>query len=197
MDKTMFYALGITLVVAALVVSAIGLKFENFPSSRGVLVGVLMVFAALVGATAVFAVRNAQKEQADQIAEKAAETTSTPTGTTGATTTTSSTSTTPTNPSAGPGGTVKISADPTGQLAFQQKSVSSKPGSVTVDFTNQSPVGHDVRIEDSSGTDLGGTDLVTNGSTSATVDLQAGTYTFYCNVTGHQQAGMEGTLTVK
>jgi len=196
MDKTMFYVLGIALVVAALVVSAIGLRFEGFPSSRGTMVGVLTLFAVLVGATAVFAVRNAQKEQADKAAEQVSASTPTEAGTT-APTTTSATTTATTGTSAAPGGTVKIAADPTGQLAFQQKSVSSKPGSVTIDFTNQSPVGHDVKIQDSSGNLIGGTDLVTGGSASASVDLTAGTYTFYCDVPGHQQAGMQGTLTVK
>jgi len=30
-----------------------------------------------------------------------------------------------------------------------------------------------------------------------TLDLKAGTYTFYCSVPGHRQAGMHGTLVVK
>jgi uncharacterized cupredoxin-like copper-binding protein len=30
-----------------------------------------------------------------------------------------------------------------------------------------------------------------------TADLKAGTYIFYCQVPGHEQAGMKGTLTVK
>ena len=32
---------------------------------------------------------------------------------------------------------------------------------------------------------------------SGKVDLQAGKYTFYCNITGHRAQGMEGTITVK
>jgi plastocyanin/mono/diheme cytochrome c family protein len=99
--------------------------------------------------------------------------------------------------SKGPGGTVAISADPTGQLKFEQTNVTSKPGAVTIDFTNKSPVAHDVKIQDSSGKLLGGTDLVTGGKATANVDLAAGTYTFYCDVPGHEEAGMKGTLVVK
>jgi uncharacterized cupredoxin-like copper-binding protein len=32
---------------------------------------------------------------------------------------------------------------------------------------------------------------------SATINAPAGTYEFYCNVPGHKQAGMFGTLTVQ
>jgi uncharacterized cupredoxin-like copper-binding protein len=29
------------------------------------------------------------------------------------------------------------------------------------------------------------------------VTVQAGTYTFFCSVPGHREAGMQGTMTVK
>src|SRR5690349_16448307 len=66
MDNTLFYTLGIILVASAVIVSIIGLRYENFPQSRGILFGVLAYFAALVAATATFAVRNANVESADQ-----------------------------------------------------------------------------------------------------------------------------------
>ena len=34
MDKTLFFVFGIALVVSAVGVALIGLKFENFPSNR-------------------------------------------------------------------------------------------------------------------------------------------------------------------
>jgi plastocyanin len=95
------------------------------------------------------------------------------------------------------GSTVDISTPSGGTLAFDQKDVSAKAGTVTIDFDNKQPVQHDVKVEDSSGKELGGTDLVSSSTATATVDLQPGTYTFFCSVPGHREAGMEGTLTVK
>ena len=46
------------------------------------------------------------------------------------------------------------------------------------------------------GTVVGATPTFTGGSKSLTLTLKPGTYTFYCSVPGHRQAGMEGTLKV-
>jgi plastocyanin len=99
--------------------------------------------------------------------------------------------------SAGSGSTIDIEADPSGSLAFTTDEATAKAGKDTVNFTNSSPVPHDVRFEDSNGEDVGGTETLSEGNESATVELKPGKYTFYCSVPGHRQAGMEGTLTVK
>jgi uncharacterized cupredoxin-like copper-binding protein len=106
-------------------------------------------------------------------------------------------STAPAGGGGGGGSTVNISTPSGSTLAFDQKDVSAKAGSVTINFDNKQPLQHDVKVEDSSGQEVGGTDLVSSGTATATVNLQAGTYTFFCSVPGHREAGMEGTLTVK
>jgi plastocyanin len=93
--------------------------------------------------------------------------------------------------------TLEFEADPNGQLAFTTTEATAKAGKVTIDFTNPQALPHDVKIESSSGEEIGGTETVSEGSDSATVNLKPGTYTFYCSVPGHREAGMEGTLTVK
>ena len=40
-------------------------------------------------------------------------------------------------------------------------------------------------------------ETVTGGETELSVDLEPGTYTYYCPVGKHRQEGMEGTLTVE
>jgi uncharacterized cupredoxin-like copper-binding protein len=97
----------------------------------------------------------------------------------------------------GSASTLTFEADPGGNLAYTATSATAKAGKVTVEFDNPQSLTHDVQIEDSSGKEVGGTELIADGSDSATVDLEPGTYTFYCSVPGHREAGMEGTLTVK
>jgi plastocyanin len=110
--------------------------------------------------------------------------------------------TAPTTTQAGGGGgggaeTISLSADPGGAFAFEQTSLSAQAGNDTIEFDNPAPLGHNVCVEDSSGNKVGCSDVVTQAKTSLTVDLQPGTYTYYCSVDGHRAGGMEGTLTVK
>jgi plastocyanin len=97
----------------------------------------------------------------------------------------------------GGGSTVDISTPSGSDLAYDQKDVSAKAGTVTIDFDNRQAQQHDVKVEDSSGQEIGGTELVSSNTATGTVDVQPGTYTFFCSVPGHREAGMEGTLTVK
>jgi plastocyanin len=99
--------------------------------------------------------------------------------------------------SSGGGSTVKFEADPGGELAYTTDTATAKTGQVTVDFKNPQALTHDVKIEDAQGEEVGGTELIASGEDSATVDLKPGTYTYFCSVPGHREAGMEGTLTVK
>ena len=116
-------------------------------------------------------------------------------GSTAATTTTKSSSSTSSKPS---GQMLKLSADPGGQLRFTQSKLTAKPGKVTLVMDNPSSAGmdHGISIE-GNGVDQDGP-IVPAGKTSmVTATLKKGTYTYYCPVPGHKQAGMVGTLTVQ
>jgi plastocyanin len=98
----------------------------------------------------------------------------------------------------GGGAAVKLSADPSGALSFDTDSLSAKAGNLTIDFDNPAAISHDVAVEDSSGKELGKSDLVAQGKTTLDLsNLKPGTYTYFCTVPGHREGGMEGTLTVK
>ena len=97
----------------------------------------------------------------------------------------------------GAGGTLALSAPADGSFAYDQPTSETSAGTVTVDFDNPSSLSHDVVIEDEGGTEIGKTDLVSGGAASTTVELLPGTYTYYCDVPGPREGGMEGTLTVK
>ncbi len=110
---------------------------------------------------------------------------------------TSSSSTAAESGSAGGGATVSFTAEPSGQLAFTETEVSASAGEATIEFDNPSATAHNVVIEDADGNDIAETDTISDDTTSATATLEPGTYTFYCDVDSHREAGMEGTLTVK
>ena len=96
-----------------------------------------------------------------------------------------------------PSSNLAIAANPSGQLAYDKKTLSAKAGKVTITMTNMSSLGHNITIQQgTNGSVLGATPTFTGGTKSVTVNLKAGTYTFFCSVPGHRAGGMVGTLTV-
>ncbi len=93
--------------------------------------------------------------------------------------------------------TIEIEADPSGGLAFTSDNLTAKAGEATLDFANPQPIGHDADIEDEGGKVIADTEVITEGSDTATANLKPGKYVFFCSVPGHREAGMEGTLTVE
>jgi plastocyanin len=91
---------------------------------------------------------------------------------------------------------LRLAANPSGALSYNTTTLTAKPGKVTIVFTNASPLSHNVTVQSSAGAVSGATPTFTGGTKSVTLDLKAGTYTFFCSVPGHRQAGMQGTLTV-
>jgi mono/diheme cytochrome c family protein len=90
-------------------------------------------------------------------------------------------------------GNLQIDADPTGQLAFVTNTATGTPGQITVKMQNKSGTPHDIVIDGK-----GKGKVVQDGGVSQfQADFAAGSYTFYCSVEGHRQAGMQGKLTVK
>jgi plastocyanin len=93
---------------------------------------------------------------------------------------------------------LKLSADPGGQLAYNTTTLTAKPGKVTIEFANASPLSHNVTVQEpGGGATLGATPTFSGATKSLTLNLKAGTYAFFCSVPGHRQAGMQGTLTVQ
>jgi plastocyanin len=216
-SKVPFYIAGGLLVVWALVVSlALGLRRPDFPGNlageRGVIaISVLLVLAAV--ATAVLTSGSSPEAKAAIQPLAVAPNPSVPAAGASASTPASSTqppASTGAAPAAGgaagtpspapaakPGGatSLKLAADPGGLLSFDTKQLSAKAGTVTIGFTNASPVEHNVTVAQGSAV-AGATPTFTGGSKTLTLNLNPGTYTFYCTVPGHRQAGMEGTLKV-
>ncbi len=100
-------------------------------------------------------------------------------------------------------GKLAIAANPAGQLAYTSSKAEAKPGAVTIVMANMSGVSHNIAIEagengaTQKAAPVAASSFITKGSTSVTVNLKPGKYTFFCQAPGHRAAGMYGTLTVK
>jgi plastocyanin len=124
----------------------------------------------------------------------ATESTTAPTTSTSTSAPASSTAATPAP--TGAAQVVRLEANPGGALSYNTTTLTAKPGRVTIVFTNMAPLQHNVNVESAAGKVLGATPTFSGATKSLTVNLTAGTYTFFCSVPGHRQAGMQGTLTV-
>ena len=97
------------------------------------------------------------------------------------------------------GDVVNVMAAPHGRLRFTMTQATvARPGTVTLRMTNPSSAGikHGIAIE-GHGVDRDGPIVAPGKTSTVTVTLKKGTYTYYCPVPGHEQAGMKGTLTVR
>ena len=93
-----------------------------------------------------------------------------------------------------PAGGLELGVDGN-NLAFDKTELTAAAGSVTITLANTSSIQHNVAIEDKDGKELAAGELVGDGETSTiTVDLEPGTYTYFCSP--HKSSGMTGTLTV-
>jgi len=91
--------------------------------------------------------------------------------------------------------TLTLSADKSGKLKFNKKSLRAKHGKVTLKMSNPSSLPHAISVE-GKGVDKDGKTVRKGGTSTVSVTLKKGKYTFYCPVSGHEAAGMKGTLTV-
>jgi uncharacterized cupredoxin-like copper-binding protein len=95
------------------------------------------------------------------------------------------------------GGVLSIPADPGGALAYVFANAQAPAGQIEIESKNDSSVQHDIAIEGNGQPEKAGEVVSGGGVSKISADLKPGDYEFYCTVTGHRQAGMEGKLTVK
>jgi plastocyanin len=189
-----FVVVGGAFAVWAIVLSFLGLSRHNFPFGGGgerVVMGISALLAAgAIGMGIAFA-ENGPKggglEPAKGTTSQPAAAAPAPAAPTGGAKA----------PAGGAAQTLSLSADPAGALKFDKAALAAKAGQVKIVLTNPAPVAHNISLQGPGGVDLHGATVPQNGTSQVSAALKPGSYTFYCSVPGHRQAGMQGTLTVK
>lgn len=197
MDETIFYLLGGALVVSALAVAAVGLRWTDSFPTRQAMFAVTIAFALLVSGTATFAVLSARAEQehrdeeqareearAEELAQKEGEGAAAPAGG---------------QPQGAPAGeeeSFDVSSPEDGGLAYEPPALQAPAGTITLVYDNPSPVVHNINLEVEGQTVVEGEDI-TGASTEITAELAPGEYIYFCSIPGHREGGMEGVLTVE
>jgi plastocyanin len=200
-SKVPFYVAGGALVLWALIVSlALGMRHPEFPRNLTGERTVIAITAVLVLAAVSTAVITSSPPAKAGASAPAAASKTGPTAPASAPSAPAEApkSTTPATtaiPRARASTKLELAANPTGLLSYNTKQLSAKAGAVTIEMANMSPLEHNVTVAQGSAV-LGATPTFKGGTRSVTLALKPGTYTFYCSVPGHRQAGMEGTLSV-
>ena len=88
------------------------------------------------------------------------------------------------------GGGIAVEA---GDLYFDPEEISASAGEVTITLENTGQAQHDFVIEEAGDAEVVST--APGQTATGSIELEAGTYTYYCSVPGHRSA-MEGTLQV-
>jgi plastocyanin len=169
-----FHVCGALFAVWALILTGLGITRADFPRPGGqtVAVGTLSVLLAVAAISSGIITGALEEEEGEGAAAQ--------------------------RPAAGEGGarTLRLRADPGGELRFDRRSLEARAGRVTIAMTNPSSVRHNVSIE-GHGVDQQGETVGQGGTSTVRAELRPGKYEFYCSVSGHRQGGMEGTLTVR
>ena len=80
------------------------------------------------------------------------------------------------------------------EFSLSPSDLHAAAGNVAIQYTNAGAIQHTLVIDGVAGFKL---DVAKAGDVdTATVTLEPGTYTLYCDIPGHRQAGMEDHLTV-
>ena len=94
-------------------------------------------------------------------------------------------------PDGGEGGVEVVARD----IELGESEYDTTAGDVQLRYVNEGSIAHTLLIDDVDGFKL---EVTANGDEDqGSVELEAGTYTLYCDVPGHREAGMEATLEVR
>jgi plastocyanin len=212
-EFTAFHAVGIALALWALIVTALGVTRHDFPgkgAGQSIVIGISAILVVAAIATAIGTSKHGPKgtEVAGKVNKAGREGTGQPAQGGGVAPGTGANAGQQPGGNAGQkpgaaapaGGTVKtllLSADPSGQLRFDKTALQAPAGRVRITMNNPSPIQHNVSIEGPGGISQQGKTVGKGGASEVEQNLKPGTYTYYCSVPGHRQAGMQGKLTVK
>lgn len=83
-------------------------------------------------------------------------------------------------------------------IKFDKDAYTAPAGAVVVGYDNQGQLVHSMLFRDANGKRVPGfhLELRPGGKTGGTVNLTPGAYTMYCDIAGHEAAGMVASVTV-